>query len=110
MEVVRHPSRPLVQVRAIGGAANDIALEATAYVHRAAEVLVTVTAFPPQGSHELHAATRPLWGHAIGAYRNFESRPSAETFDRAFPGATGERVRDLAQKYDPAGILRRSQT
>lgn len=108
--IARHPARPLVQVRGIGGAANDIAADATAYAHRSGEVLVSTALFPPQGMAELSAAVAPLWEHAVGAYRNFESHPSTVTFDRAFPGATGRRVRELAHRYDPDGLLRRAHT
>ncbi|WP_106814799.1 FAD-binding oxidoreductase [Microbacterium timonense] len=107
IELVRHPSGPFVQVRGIGGAAADIAPDATAFPHRDAEVLVTATLFPPRGARELAAVTRPLWPHAVGAYRNFESHPSEATFARAFPGATGERVHELAHRYDPGGVLQR---
>jgi FAD/FMN-containing dehydrogenase len=107
VEVAQHPSRPFVQVRAVGGAANDLAPEATAYPHRDAEILVTATLFPPDDRHDLEAATRPLWRHAIGAYRNFESHPTRATWARAFPGATGSRVMTLAHRYDPDGLLRR---
>ncbi|CAH0249705.1 FAD-binding oxidoreductase [Microbacterium sp. Bi128] len=107
IEIARHPSGPFVQVRGVGGAAADIARDATAFWHRDAEVLVTVTLFPPRGAGELAAVARPLWSHALGAYRNFESHPSEATFARAFPGATGERVRELARRYDPDGVLHR---
>ncbi|MEV0033957.1 FAD-dependent oxidoreductase [Nocardia sp. NPDC050793] len=110
IDVARHRSRPFVQVRAIGGAVNDIAGDATAYAHRDAEVLVTVSLFPPHSGSEVQAAAGPLWPHAVGAYRNFESSPTAETFDRAFPGETGERVRALAALYDPDGLLHRGES
>ncbi|GEM31505.1 FAD-binding protein [Nocardia neocaledoniensis NBRC 108232] len=108
VEVARHRARPLLQVRGIGGAVNDIATDATAYPHRDAEVLVTATLFPPLGGRELGEAVAPMWPHALGAYRNFDSSPSSATFDRAFPGATGERVRELANRYDPDGVLSRT--
>ncbi|GAA4474227.1 hypothetical protein GCM10023094_09430 [Rhodococcus olei] len=56
-------------------AANDTASDATAYAHRGAEVLVTVTMFPPWGPDDLEEAAHPLRAHAVGAYRNFESPP-----------------------------------
>jgi FAD/FMN-containing dehydrogenase len=105
--LARHPSGPFVQVRGIGGAVADIARDATAYPHRDAQVLVTVTLFPPRGAHELAAVTQPLWPHARGAYRNFESHPSDATFARAFPDATGARVHEMAHRYDPDGVLQR---
>ena len=110
IEVARHPSGPFVQVRGMGGSVADIAPDATAFPHRDAEVLVTATLFPPRGADELEAIARPLWAHALGANRNFESHPSEATFARAFPGATGERVRAVARRYDPDGVLHRVVT
>jgi FAD/FMN-containing dehydrogenase len=98
---------PFIQLRALGGAANDVDPTATAYAHRNAELLVTVAHFPPAGVDELSHAMQPLWPHALGAYRNFESHPDRSTFDRAFPGATGERVARLSTRYDPDGLFRR---
>jgi hypothetical protein len=97
----------LIQLRAVGGAVNDVDRTATAYAHRDAQILVTVATFPPHGETELDDATRPLWPHAVGAYRNFESRLTEHTFARAFPGATGQRVKEMAARYDPDGILSR---
>ncbi|GAB2472086.1 FAD-binding oxidoreductase [Jatrophihabitans fulvus] len=108
IEAAKHPARPFLQVRAIGGAANDIGRDATAFAHREAEVLVTATVFPPQDRRTLENAVRSLRRHAVGSYRNFESHPSDDTFRRAFPGTTGERVRRLAQRYDPDGVLFRT--
>jgi FAD/FMN-containing dehydrogenase len=107
VDVVSHRARPLVQLRALGGAVNDVAAAATAYAHRDAHTLVTATTFPPYSGPELDEAVLPLLPYSIGAYRNFESRPSDETFTRAFPGATGERVKALAARYDPDGVLSR---
>jgi hypothetical protein len=42
---------------------------------------------------------------ADSAYRSFESRPDEDTFRRAFPGATGKRVRALRARYDPDGVF-----
>jgi hypothetical protein len=107
VEVLAHRPRPFIQVRAIGGAVNDVDPAATAYAHRDAQLLVTAATFPPYGGKQLDEATRPLWPHAVGAYRNFESRPTEQTFARAFPGATGKRVKELAARYDPDGVLSR---
>ncbi|HET6299688.1 MAG TPA: hypothetical protein VFG33_40365 [Kribbella sp.] len=66
--------------------------------------------FRPQstkGCSALDAAWRPLDPYADGAYRSFESRPTEATFRRAFPGATGDRVLDLRDHFDPDGLFRR---
>ncbi|RIQ28172.1 FAD-binding oxidoreductase [Jiangella rhizosphaerae] len=107
MEVAAGPQRTLVQLRALGGAINEVAPDATAYAHRHQQVLAILTQFPPGGGTELDAAAAPLAPYADGAYRNFESRPDDDTFRRAFPGATGDRVRALRERYDPGGLLQR---
>jgi len=107
LDVVDHPSQPFIQLRALGGAMNDVDPAATAFVHRDAQALVTVSTFPPYGGAALDDAVRPLRPHSVGTYRNFESRPGDEAFGRAFPGATGERVRELEKRYDPDGMLSR---
>ncbi|MBB5785765.1 FAD-binding oxidoreductase [Jiangella mangrovi] len=107
MDVAAAPGRTLLQLRALGGAINDVAPDATAYTHRHQQVLAVLTQFPPGGGAELDAAAALLTPYADGAYRNFESRPDGVSFEGAFPGATGERVRDLHRRYDPDGLLRR---
>ncbi|MCS5717137.1 FAD-dependent oxidoreductase [Herbiconiux sp. CPCC 205763] len=109
MEVAAQPGSPLVQLRSLGGAVNDLDRSATAYSHRDQEVLAVLSTFPPAGIGQLSAAVRPLWPHAEGAYRNFESHPTDATFERAFPGAVGARVRALATRYDPTGLFARAR-
>ena len=41
-------------------------LAATAYAHRDAQVLVTVSIFPPYTGNDLDDAARPLRPHAVG--------------------------------------------
>jgi hypothetical protein len=107
MDVAAHPSRPLVQLRSVGGAINDVPASETAYVHRDQQVLAVVSTFPPAAGRELDAAAEAMWPFAQGAYRSFESRPDDSTFRRAFPGAVGDRVLDLRTRYDPDRVLQR---
>ena len=104
MDLAANPLAPLLQLRSLGGAVNDVDRSATAYPHRDQQVLAIVSAFPPVGIRELDAAVHPLHAHAQGAYRNFESHPDDASFERAF-GVAGDRVRSLARRYDPAGIF-----
>jgi FAD/FMN-containing dehydrogenase len=105
MAAAAHPNGPLVQLRALGGAINDVAPAETAYAHRHQQVLVIISQFAPAGGAELDVAWKLIEPHADGAYRGFESRPDEDTFRRAFPGATGERVRALRARYDPDGVF-----
>lgn len=105
MAVAKHPTRPFVQLRSLGGAINDVGASETAYPHRSQQVLAIASIFPPAGMGELSQAAHPLWAHSGGAYRNFESHPSESTFDRAFGDLAGARVLDLAREYDPEGLF-----
>lgn len=107
VETVRHPVGALVQLRSLGGAMGDVAPDETAWAHRHQQVLAVASTFPPDDGVGLDLAAAPLLAVADGAYRNFESRPTDATWARAFPGETGERVRALASRYDPDGVLRR---
>jgi hypothetical protein len=70
-------------------------------------VLVIVSQFPPGDGGQLDDVWRSVEPYADGAYRSFESRPDSRTFHLAFPGATGDRVLDLRNRFDPDGVLRR---
>lgn len=105
MDVAAHSTSSLVQLRSLGGAVNDVDPSATAYSHRAQEVLAIATVFPPAGIRQLDTVMQPLWHHAEGAYRNFESHPTESTLARAFPGDIGRRVESVARTYDPDGLF-----
>lgn len=107
MDVATHPYGPLVQLRSMGGAVNDVAPEETAYVHRHQQVLAIFSSFPPAGPEELGAAVKKVRRFADGAYRNFDSVPDRAAFRRAYPGSVGDRVLELRRRYDPGGLLRR---
>ncbi|WP_327039590.1 FAD-dependent oxidoreductase [Micromonospora maris] len=98
----------LIQLRSLGGAANDLDPDATAYPHRHHKTLVIASTFPPYGRKALSTAWGAFAPHVDGAYVNFESHPDMTTFARAYPGPTGARVRELWKRYDPDGILHRS--
>ena len=105
MSVVTGPGQPLIQMRSLGGAVNDVPADATAYAHRHHGVLVIGTMFPPRGGARLDAVWEPLSGRVDGAYIGFESRPDESAFKRIYPDATGDRVREVWSRYDPDGIF-----
>ncbi|WP_440104958.1 FAD-binding oxidoreductase [Streptosporangium sp. H16] len=104
--VMRGPHRPMIQMRSVGGAVNDVPPDATAYAHRRHGTLVVATVFPPGRGAALDAAWQPLAERVDGTYVNFEGRPDKSAFERIYPGATGDRVRRLWHRYDPDGIFR----
>ncbi|MBE8477435.1 FAD-binding oxidoreductase [Streptomyces justiciae] len=99
------PTPALLQLRSLGGAVNDVGPDETAYSHRHQRTLVVASMFPPDDRADLDRAWQALALHTDGAYVNFESHPDDVTRDRAYPGSTGTRVRDLWRRYDPDGVL-----
>ncbi|WP_432077025.1 hypothetical protein [Streptomyces wuyuanensis] len=96
------PGAAMAQMRSVGGAVNDTDPSATAYTHRHQRTLVIATTFPPGGRRALEAAWKGVAPHTDGAYVNFESNPD----EAAYPGATGDRVTALRERYDPDRVLR----
>ncbi len=94
---------PFFQVRSVGGAVADVAPEATAYAHRAA-------GFSVLGLGTSRATLDPAWdrlhAHARGLYLSFETDPRPERLLDAFPPVTLARLRQVKERYDPAGVLR----
>ncbi|WP_055482265.1 FAD-binding oxidoreductase [Sphaerimonospora mesophila] len=105
MAVATGPHQPLIQMRSLGGAVNDMPADATAYAHRHHGVLVIGTMFPPRSGAQLDAAWQPLADRVDGAYIGFESRPDESAFKRIYPDATGDRVRQVWNRYDPDGTF-----
>ncbi len=90
---------PMVQLRAVGGAVNDLAPEATAYAHRHQQ-------FSLNAVGARLATLNPAWDeriapHVDGLYLSFDTDPRPERLHEAFPGATLTRLRRLKAQYDP---------
>ncbi|UZN02846.1 LLM class flavin-dependent oxidoreductase [Cellulomonas sp. S1-8] len=95
----------LVQLRATGGAGNDVAPDATAYAHRHQELVVS--AFAGRGSRSgLDGAwDRLAHPHLDGLYLSFETDPRPERLLEAFPQPTLDRLRALKRTYDPDHVF-----
>ncbi|MEU4095551.1 FAD-binding protein [Streptomyces sp. NPDC026673] len=107
MAVAGDRRRPaFVQLRSLGGAINDVPADATAYAHRTQQVMAQGNLFPPHGAEDLRRLWAPVRELGTGGYVNFESGTGPDVFDRAYPGATGARVRETWLRYDPDGVLR----
>lgn len=105
-ETLSHPATLLAEVRALGGAVADVPADATAWAGRHQEALVGIWA-NPAGEAAVDAAFSPLQATATGAYGAYSSdlRPSAAAL--AWPGSTGEKLRELAIRFDPTGLFAR---
>ena len=92
------------QIRAVGGAVQDVDPDATAYAHRSANFAVTAL-----GSSRNN--TSPRWDtlvkpHAMGLYISFETDQRPERITDAFPPRTLTRLRELKRRYDPTNVFR----
>ncbi|MDO8187237.1 LLM class flavin-dependent oxidoreductase [Conexibacter sp. JD483] len=100
MELASSGAAPMAQLRAVGGAVNDLAPEATAYAHRHQR-------FSLNAVGARLATLNPLWDeriapHVDGLYLSFDTDPRPQRLAEAFPGATLTRLRRLKAIYDPA--------
>ena len=94
----------MVQLRAVGGAVNDVAPEATAYAHRTQNFSLLASG---RGSRreQLDAWWRRLAPHLHGVYLSFETNQSPDRVAEAFPPATLARIGRLKAVYDPEHVF-----
>ena len=100
----------VLMIRYVRGALNDVPVDATAWAHRSAEVLLISAAFLEEASDEDEARIRSLWStlddRTSGMYGNFSPRTGEHVTSMMYPPATLERLRAIKRKYDPANVLR----
>jgi alkanesulfonate monooxygenase SsuD/methylene tetrahydromethanopterin reductase-like flavin-dependent oxidoreductase (luciferase family)/FAD/FMN-containing dehydrogenase len=97
------PFAPFIQLRAVGGAVNDVDPAETAYAHRHQNFSLNAVS----GSLE---QLNPVWDEAIaphtdGMYLSFNTDPRPERLEEAFPGPTLDRLRALKAIYDPDNVF-----
>jgi FAD/FMN-containing dehydrogenase len=95
----------LLQLRAVGGAVNDVAPDATAYAHRTQNF--SVAAF---GSRRGPGGIDGAWDelvhpHTDGLYLSFETDPRPERLSDAFPEPTLSRLRQVKRQVDPTNLF-----
>lgn len=93
-----------VQLRAVGGAVNDMAPDATAYAHRhqAFSLLATTSdAIAPR----LEALMAPMKPALDGLYISFETGIGRDYLEAAFPGETLAKLQRLKAEYDPGEMF-----
>ena len=93
-----------VQIRAVGGAVNDLPADATAYAHRHQNfsLLAASTASREAALDRGWSRIKPF---VDGMYLSFETGTGSEVVESAFPPATLARLRDLKQRYDPENVF-----
>lgn len=103
-DLLRGHATDMMQLRAVGGAVNDVAADATAYAHRHQNFVLSA------GGHgattgRLDSLWPALQNELDGLYISFETATEREHLDRAFPGPTLDRLRRLKEQYDPTELF-----
>jgi alkanesulfonate monooxygenase SsuD/methylene tetrahydromethanopterin reductase-like flavin-dependent oxidoreductase (luciferase family) len=93
---------PLLQIRSVGGAVNDVAARATAYPHRHQNFAVSSVGTRANDYHRYWDTLRP---HLDGLYLSFETDERPERLADAFPGDTLTKLRRLKAQYDPDNVF-----
>jgi FAD/FMN-containing dehydrogenase len=102
-DLARSGAAYFLQVRATGGAAHDLAPDATAYPHRHQNFLLTALG-------RSHAELDPVWDavvapHTDGLYLSFDTDLRPERLADAF-GANLPRLRVVKRAWDPDNVFR----
>ncbi len=103
MGLVEAGDTPFAQLRAVGGAVNDVDPMATAYAHRHQSFSVNAVGTSLE-------RLSPRWDEAMGPhldglYLSFDTDTRPERLHAAFPGATLDRLRELKGIYDPDNVF-----
>jgi FAD/FMN-containing dehydrogenase len=103
------------QLRVLGGAMARVPVDATAFAHRAARIMVNVAAFyEGEEDRKVREAWLDRFVSALGqgdrsAYVNFLGDEGEERVRDAYPGATWDRLASVKRQYDPANLFHRNQ-
>ena len=101
-EGMRSGDVPMLQIRSVGGAVNDVDPRATAYAHRTQNFAVNAVGVDEERLNRRWDELRP---HLDGLYISFDSDERPERLHDAFPGETLVRLRELKARYDPDNVF-----
>ncbi|MGE5251387.1 MAG: FAD-binding oxidoreductase [Bacteroidota bacterium] len=105
----------VAQLRVLGGAMARVPVEATAFAHRQARIMVNIAAFynGPEDRDVREAwvenFTAALHQSDSGAYVNFLGDEGQARVRQAYPGSTWERLTAIKGRYDPTNLFRLNQ-
>ena len=103
------------QVRVLGGAVARVPVEATAYAHRQAPIMVNLAAFYETAEEQ---TTRQRWLEQFAAdldqgntaaYVNFLGDEGPARVRAAYPPVTWKRLVEVKRRYDPGNLFRLNQ-
>lgn len=101
--VATSPAAYFLQIRATGGAAGDLAWDATAYPHRRQNFLLTAVSAHQQRIDRVWDTE--MGPHADGLYLSFDTDTRPERLTEAF-GTNLPRLRELKGRFDPENLFR----
>jgi FAD/FMN-containing dehydrogenase len=112
-EVAASDGSPVISLRSVSGAASRVSNEATAYAHRAAELMVvTLTAGPKPVIEAAEPALVAIWArlapHIKGAYANFLTSATEADVAAIYPTQTSRRLATVKRQYDPGNLFARN--
>jgi FAD/FMN-containing dehydrogenase len=94
----------MVQLRAVGGAVNDMDPDATAYAHRTQNFSLLASVGGRRRA-QIDAWWERIGPHLDGVYLSFETNQSPERVAEAFPPRTLARIGRLKAVYDPEHVF-----
>lgn len=89
-----------VQIRAVGGAVNDVDPSETAYAHRHQNFCIIALSLP-QDRERLWTAWEQMQPHLDGLYSAFETETGLDQTLAAYPYATLAKLAEVKAKFDP---------
>lgn len=105
----------VVQLRTLGGAIARVSPDATAYAHRARQLMANVAAFytgpddkPVREAWVSELVTALRQGDS-DAYVNFVGDEGEAGVRAAYPGSTWDRLTEVKGRYDPTNLFRLNQ-
>ena len=109
-DVATTEGSPIIGLRSVGGAVSRVPDDATAYAHRAAQLMLVTTSIGPRPAID---AARPrlaevwedLGPHVSGAYANFMTTADADDVAAVYPDETYQRLAEVKGRYDPQNLF-----
>lgn len=105
----------VAQLRVLGGAMARVPVDATAFAHRTARIMVNLAALyakpEEKATHESWVTNflAALQQNDHGAYINFVGDEGEARIRAAYPGTTWDRLRQIKRRYDPTNLFRLNQ-
>ncbi|ETK37174.1 FAD-binding oxidoreductase [Microbispora sp. ATCC PTA-5024] len=102
-----------VELRSLGGAVGRVPRDATAFAHRANEVLLTTVLLGAvEDTRPQEPAFQAFWAtlaeHTEGAYSNFLSQVDEDDVAAVYPPETLARLSGVKTVYDPGNVFSRN--